>query len=716
MRKGLAMMSAIIMMAGWAMGHSDMQHQPAKDNSSRGHDTEFYDHYYRLFTQMIYGCPTSMQTEVIETMEGVYQLTQGWLRDPANEEDRAKTAREILACYTKARQDHAILYVHWDRAGASMTADDEPLLLARGIGRPVLAEVENLAPAKATLSIAAGGAIQSAAIPPAEMRPVLFTLVVDDAETDRVEFVLTDQEGTPRVVGLDVRVEEPAILKGRLIESATQEVFPGRVYVECSDNVLRHGKAYADNSTLSEKPVIFRPASYRLPFFYSDGQFEIAVPPGPTAVTLERGFEHPLVSKEITLEPGAVQAITLESGRFLDMKEQGWISGDTHIHWVENRWDVNEDIALLALVQRAEDLRVANNLTLYQWRPDPLGSFIKPDQYPMGPVPGHCNENYHIQMAEEYRNDNFYGHINLLNIKELIQPIATGRGSGGDETALDYPLNKTAIEECHSQGGISCEAHGLGPFERSSVIANVVSSLSDVLDQMDPPYYYRFLDCGFRIPLGNGSDHPARVAGCARVYVKVDGPFSYEGWIDGLRQARSFTTSGPLLFLTVNGKDIGTRLNIAQGEEVEVHARAVSRYPIGVLQVVSNGGEVLREVQSSRTDAELRFTMPVDSSRWFVARCSQNEHFAPIRTAETYHTARPHIAHTSGIYVDVDGEPVFRKQAAEEWITLLKQLNDDIKARAVFANDAQRQEALDYIRDGIQQYEVLIEKYAHSKE
>jgi hypothetical protein len=68
----------------------------------------------------------------------------------------------------------------------------------------------------------------------------------------------------------------------------------------------------------------------------------------------------------------------------------------------------------------------------------------------------------------------------------------------------------------------------------SGVAVNVIMGYSDALDQMAPPHYYRFLDCGVRIGLGNGSDHPARVAGVCRVYVKSGPALDYSRWCDEL--------------------------------------------------------------------------------------------------------------------------------------------------------------------------------------
>ncbi len=62
--------------------------------------------------------------------------------------------------------------------------------------------------------------------------------------------------------------------------------------------------------------------------------------------------------------------------------------------------------------------------------------------------------------------------------------------------------------------------------------------------------WYRTLNLGFRVPASAGSDamtdywrHPA--IGTVRVYVKTGSPLDYGAWIQGLREGRSFVTSGP---------------------------------------------------------------------------------------------------------------------------------------------------------------------------
>ncbi|MFC0538803.1 CehA/McbA family metallohydrolase [Pelagicoccus mobilis] len=523
----------------------------------------------------------------------------------------------------------------------------------------------------------------------------------------RIQLVDSNSGGLQKEVAIPIRLLEPAVLEGRVVSESDGELSPGRVYLFGSDGIGRHGEAYAGNTTLSEK-MLFEIGSenrfygYKLPFFYSDGTFRAKVPSGELNLTYERGYEHKLIERKIEVAAGENRSVELMAQRFRDMKDEAWISGDTHVHWLKNHWSENEDMNLLAVVQRAEDLNVVNNLTLFQYRPESQGgSFLKPDQFPVGPVLSHSDDTYHIQMAEEYRNDNYYGHLCFLNITELVQPVATGMGSGGDHTAYDWPLNKTAIEEVHAQGGISTEAHDMGPNHRSDVPVNAIMGLSDAFDQMTPANFYRFLDCGLKIPLGNGSDHPARTVGSARMYVKVEGGFTYENWIEGIRRGRTFTTSGPLIFLSVNGSEIGDTIDVEKGDLLSVTARVSSREPIGKFQVISNG-QVMVETETSEKDAVLEFDITAEEARWFVARCSQTDEFSALK--------RVHVAHTSGIFVDVDGRGVFKPDVAQFWVNLLKGHKENVRANARYESDEQRQAQLDYIQSGIDRYEALIKQ------
>ncbi len=672
---------------------------------------ELLEFYYRLFSDACHQCPTSSQSRTLASAEEIHSLLHGFRTSPAAVADFERVLAASRSYYARLRDEYRCLTLRWDSHAWKPNVKSSPIELATDVTRHILVELENGASQTVVVHPGKlpGGNVcpVAAAIPAGEARSFLVPLRADNESIRdlELEFCVEGASKSQGAVHVAVEVRPHATLRGTLIDVETGRSTPGRVTVRCSDGILRHARKFADNMTLSEKPVVFRPATMKLPFFYSDGTFEIDVPPGPTSLTFERGFESPSVTESIDATSGQTQSLTLSTRRFLDMRARGWVSGDTHIHWAKNSWDENESIELLSMVQQAEDLRVANNLTLYQWRSKEQGGpFTIPDQFPMGPVAGHSSADYLIQMAEEYRNDNHYGHINLLNIRELIRPLAAGPGSGGPPDAFDYPINRSVIKAAREQGGISIEAHNLGPFFCSDVPVNVALGMADSLDQLDPDHYYRFLNCGFHIGLSNGSDHPARVAGCCRVYVRTALPQTYPNWIEGLRRGRTFTTSGPLVFLTVNGTEIGDTLDVAAGTVLRVQARAVSRFPIGTLQVVSNG-EILRTVQAGENEAAIQFELPAESSRWFAVRAAR--HGNSFNAIDG-----PDIAHSSAVYVRVAGREVVKRDAVEFWIANVRQHAQRVETTARFANAEQRKEALDHIAEGLARYEALLKAIA----
>lgn len=700
---------ALMPLAG-ARGHQGELAPPSSPSpafASRSAARDWVD----LFLDLVYLAPTERQADTIQVAWNTYR---DWLRLEADPpaDVRRKLLDDCERHYAELRKLHPVVTVAWDTGAATLLNQPSPLPLTRALETIVLVEITNRTAEAVQLAALFAGSASPPKAPallhPAEQRVFWARLKPENAAAQAVTLRLVPAQSAAATLEVSVptRISEPARLRGRLLEGSTGKQFPGRVYIRAADGFLRRDTRLGANDTLSTKPLLNfvfagRGASYTLPFFYSDGRFDLRLPAGETRITLERGFEHPLVSTNLILSAGLDHEITLVSARFLDMQARGWTSGDTHIHWAKNSWDVDEDIDLLAVVQRAEDLRVANNLTLRHHTRD--ANFIAPTQFPPGPVPGRCSANWHIQMAEEYRNEEFYGHLIFLNIQRLIQPISTG--SMGGPPFLDYPPNRPAILEARAQGGISIEAHGLG--RNNDVPVNVSQDLTDSLDQIEAEDYYRFLDCGFQLPLSNGSDHPARIAGCARVYVKTEMPFTYTRWIDGLRSNRTFTTSGPLLFLDVNGHDVGDVLDVKPTTPLRIQARARSRFPLGTLQIVSNG-RVLAEKKTTDTTAALALDLPAGEPRWIVARCSQNEQFAPLSGPET----NPHAAHTSAIYVHVDGRPPFTPAAAEEWIRRMTRHAEDLAQHGVFASEAQRAEAVSHVRSGIEAYRQLMAAHA----
>ncbi len=598
----------------------------------------------------------------------------------------------------KLREQHGAARVTWD--GETLVPDGviPPIDRARGMDRHLIVELTNTAGTPARLAVGvSGNAIQAEpwTVLPGRTQPFLVVLA-DDADASAVARLDVKQDDAVATLPLAVRVVEPARVRLRVVDGESGAPVCARVRAVGSDGACRQAGPFAGNPTFTVKPILGLPIPRmsRLPFFYCDSTADVVLPPGASRVEGERGYEHGVAGESLVLEPGETREVTLAVPRIIDAAAEGWISGDTHVHWVTNAWNVDLPFEALGVVQRAEDLRVVNNLTLLHRTAS--DAFVKPSQAPVGPVAALCRDGYHVEMAEEYRNENLYGHLCFLNLRWLVMPISTGPGIAGDDS-IDWPHNRPAIEEARGQGGISIEAHGTGANHEPPV--NVIHGLTDSFDQLGPADFERFLDCGYRVPLTNGSDHPARVAGAARAYVRIDGDFSYEKWIDGIRRGRTFTTSGPLLFLDVDGHTPGDSIARDPDDRVTVRVRAVSREPLGVVQVVSNG-VVIAEEATDETTAEVAVELPVGESRWIVARASRGGGFNAIERAG--------VAHTSAVYVVVEGRGVFRPEAARDWIVRMRAHVRDIELKGRFATAGQRSEAIAYVEEGIGRYERLI--------
>ena len=426
--------TSLILLAAWVMSSASHAHhdeyQPSKlAQASPDSETESEDaaavpssqtvsevdrqaafSEFEMLMHLALRAPTPHQQAAIDLGFANHHLVEATPGAPSLEQLQALRSETL----DQLRSDLFVCPVVWNKQGITLP-DATNLQLAAGLKRNILLEVDNRTATYIDLSVKQVNDQQAPATK-YTIHPGTKTLVpvellatsIDDVSL-QLEFTAFGESPLVRQVDLPVAVQQPATLRGRILDADLKKKWPGRVYVLGSDRVFRHGKMHAGNETLSQKQLLQAIESgryYKLPFFYSDGTFEIQVPPGKTEVTLERGFEHEVVSKTVELEPGETREVELTSGRIRDMQRLGWVSGDTHVHWVTNQWNVDLPLELLATVQRAEDLRVANNLTLLQRGPSL--AFINPSQAPMGTVEQFSDDQYHIEMGEEYRNEDLY--------------------------------------------------------------------------------------------------------------------------------------------------------------------------------------------------------------------------------------------------------------------------------------------------------------------
>src|SRR5262249_40423070 len=149
---------------------------------------------------------------------------------------------------------------------------------------------------------------------------------------------------------------------------------------------------------------------------------------------------------------------------------------------------------------------------------------------------------------------------------------------------------------------------------------------------------------------------PSKLPGSDRAYVKVDGPFSYRGWIDGLKAGRTFVTNGPMFVeFSVEGRMQGETVRVDAGATLRIRARGTSQHPLARLEALNNG----RVVATARPEGEklevaIDQGIAADRGGWIALRVSGPPH-ADQPTGSVF-------AHTSPVYLDVPGRPVLARE------------------------------------------------------
>ena len=167
--------------------------------------------------------------------------------------------------------------------------------------------------------------------------------------------------------------------------------------------------------------------------------------------------------------------------------------------------------------------------------------------------------------------------------------------------------------------------------------------------------YYCWLNVGQKLPIVGGTDKMAnnRVLGGSRTYARLrDGEaFTYENWCQAVRRGNTFASTGAMIDLRVEGKQMGEEVHLpGNGGTVEIQAVAESVWPLSGIELIVNGEEVARQqAHDGERRIEIEFKLKTELSCWVVARC-----WGPH-----YTDAGPVMAHSSPVYIDVGGRCAF---------------------------------------------------------
>jgi hypothetical protein len=265
------------------------------------------------------------------------------------------------------------------------------------------------------------------------------------------------------------------------------------------------------------------------------------------------------------------------------------------------------------------------------------------------------------------------------------------------------------------QGGVTGYAHsgyGLEPMEPTDELPNYVTpkmdsngaqeyivavtrGIVDFLSVGNTPYqwslnmWYHTLNVGFRTHIGGESDFPCvyhqRVA-MARTYAKVDGPLTFQRYMDAVTRGRSYVSDGKshIVDFVVDGVEMGAReseVHLRSAGTVRVTARVAAYLPdvqddLGAV-IASHGQDQNQkpywDVERARIGTSRRVPVELLVNGYPVAR---REIVADGEWVDV--TFDPEIArsswialrilptsHTNPIYALVDGAPIRSRRSAE---------------------------------------------------
>jgi hypothetical protein len=296
---------------------------------------------------------------------------------------------------------------------------------------------------------------------------------------------------------------------------------------------------------------------------------------------------------------------------------------------------------------RAEDLHILNLL---------VSDFTNDRQKFTGKLDPVSTADHTVYVGQEAR-DWQNGHVCLLGIRKIIEPFEPFGGKFQNRVEPNLHMARF-LKEARAQGGVSTWAHfcNLPGAESPIDIALGLVDAVDLITYDDPtqlpshwgPWtnsgmsqaeftvmrsmdlYYQYLNAGFRLPIGAGTDKMGDdiPVGSNRLYARPVGGQGYPGWLAALKAGNGFVTNGPILTFEVDGRTSGDVVAFTGTRFVKARATARSILPFQGLEIVINGAPVAavsvaggnRPGPDGLYSAQLEGAFELNRSSWLAAR------------------------------------------------------------------------------------------------
>jgi hypothetical protein len=288
----------------------------------------------------------------------------------------------------------------------------------------------------------------------------------------------------------------------------------------------------------------------------------------------------------------------------------------------------------------------------------------------VGPV----DEDTIVYVGTENRH-HMLGHMSMLGTRgRPVYPMCCGGPAEAFIGDPDFMAMAEWARENKRKGGLVIRPH----FPYCGNTEDPVPILKGLVDALEinasrdggfpVQEWYRYLNCGYPVAVVGGTDKMGAycAVGWLRTYALLgeDRPLTYDTWADAIRAGRCFSTSGPLIDISVDGRGMGQAIQLPRsGGTVEVEAASESVWPLGRLEIVHNGRVIEAESAPRGAPAlKLRTRVTVDRSGWIAARCSS------LRG----HPAQATNAHTSPVYLKCGSTRAFDGPAAQHMLALVE--------------------------------------------
>jgi hypothetical protein len=527
------------------------------------------------------------------------------------------------------------------------------------------------------------------------------TLTLRDTRSGaHYDYDLAGRERSP----LRVEVVEPrrTWVRGRIVDGATGKPVAARLAMRAKDG--RYIPPYGHRAEINSAWFQDYGADVQLgqsSFAYVDGSFQVELPVGEVYVELSKGFEYEAARQRVEIAPGQHE-LELRLNRTADWRAKGWVTADTHVHFL------SPSTALLEA--QAEGLNLVNLLAA-QWG----DLYTNVGDLSHGPLLSKDGETL-VSLGTENRQ-HLMGHLGLLGGHG--EPVFPLSADGPSEAYIGDPLWTSMsdwADACRAREGLVVAVHFPNP--NAEMAAEIVRGKVDAVElypRGDGSFrtlayqeWYRYLNCGYRVAAAGGTDKMSAgvPVGGNRTYAYLEGAeFNFANWAAAVRAGRTFSTTGPLLDFRADGKMPGGEIRMkAGGGAVEVRVAASSFVPFHRLEIVFNGKVVAaREEASGTREMAWTETVKVKGPGWLAVRCGSRVPAARFGVA----------AHTSPVYVVVPGEEAFSGPAAAYFLKLIEGTQFYVDNMAIRADRERMERVRTVLREAHAQLHARHEKHHH---